>query len=271
MRRGVALALVAALAGAVLRAHAAEPDEDDLAAGVRALGEDRPADAIARFEAIADRGAVDAAASFDRGLAYALRVKQGAPQPGDLGRAIHGFEEARGLTRDAARAEAAASAVVLLRSEVARRRAAAGDAPYVQPGPPALRLVVRALPEDAWSAFAAVGSLVLTAGLFLRWRATGRTRLAAIALAAGGAGALVVGAGAGWVARDDRRDLVEGVTIADNVRATDDAHAPVVAEAPIAEGTRLEIVGSREGWTRVRLPTQAAWIPSHAILPLARP
>lgn len=270
MRRALAAGVLVALALGPARALAASED-DDLAAGVQALGEDRPDGAIARFEAIADRGAVDATASFDRGLAYALRVKRGTGQPGDLGRAIHGFEEARALTADAARADAAAAAVVLLRSEVARRRAAAGDAPYVQPGPPALRLVVRALPEDAWSVLAAVGSLALTVGMFLRWRASGRPRLAGIALAAGGAGALVVGAGAGWVARDDRRALLEGVTIAENVRATDDAHAPVVAEAPIAEGTRLEIVAVREGWTRVRLPTQAAWIPSQAILPLARP
>ena len=43
---------------------------------------------------------VDAAASYDRGLAYAMRVRIGAEVPGDLGRAAQGFEEARELSRE---------------------------------------------------------------------------------------------------------------------------------------------------------------------------
>jgi hypothetical protein len=140
----------------------------------------------------------------------------------------------------------------------------------VQPGPPALRLLVRALPEDAWTGLAALGSLVLTAGLFARWRASGRVRLGATFASGGAAGVLAIGATAAAVARSDRLHLAEGVIIAENVRATDDAHAPVTGEAPIAEGTRLEVLDAREGWTLVRLPSRAAWIPAQSILPLAK-
>lgn len=244
--------------------------DDDFGLGAAALAAEKPEEAIGRFESLADRGVVDAAASFDRGLAYALRFRK-SPRPGDLGRAIQGFEEARALTADPARERAAAAAIVLLRSEVARRRAAAGDAPYVQPGPPAARLVLRSLPEDAWTVIALLSSLALTAGLFVRWRASGRVRLGGAGVSAAAGGLLALTSLAAWAARDERLTLTEGVTVAENVRATDEGHAPVAAEAPIAEGTRLQILATKDGWTEVQLPNRRAWITSAAILPIVRP
>ncbi|MDF2694931.1 MAG: hypothetical protein K0S65_3314, partial [Labilithrix sp.] len=88
-----------ALASTIGTARADEEtpqEETDPAALFRganeALAAGRPGEAIAKFEALADRGVVDAVVSFDRGLAYAARVRAGGEQPGDLGRAAHGFE-----------------------------------------------------------------------------------------------------------------------------------------------------------------------------------
>src|SRR5262245_40019358 len=92
-----------------------------------ALAGNRPSEAIAKLEALADRGVVDAVVSFDRGLAYAARVRAGAEQAGDLGRAAHGFEEARELTHDTALATDATNALAVVRSEIARRRSRSGE------------------------------------------------------------------------------------------------------------------------------------------------
>src|SRR5262249_7877736 len=88
----------AALALVLLVTPAAAEDREALAnSGVAALRAGRPGDAIETFEALADRGVIDPNMSLDRGLAYALRVKLGSDLPGDLGRAAHGFEEAKDL------------------------------------------------------------------------------------------------------------------------------------------------------------------------------
>ena len=66
-------------------------------AGLQALDDGRPGDAIADFEALGDRGVVDPVVSFNRALAYAARVRGGNALPGDLGRTALGLEEARAL------------------------------------------------------------------------------------------------------------------------------------------------------------------------------
>src|SRR5689334_11264504 len=77
-----------------IAAHADEPqatvEDQDPATIFReandALAGERPSDAITKLESLGDKGVVDAVASFDRGLAYARRVRAGATveQPGDL-------------------------------------------------------------------------------------------------------------------------------------------------------------------------------------------
>lgn len=94
-------------------------------AAAKALEQGKPEIAISELEKLADRGVVDANASFNRGLAYAERVRLGGAQPGDLGRAIHGFEEARRLTTDAAVRASARDAIQVVRAEIARQRARA--------------------------------------------------------------------------------------------------------------------------------------------------
>src|ERR1700690_2497168 len=112
--------IASAIALVLLTASPSPADEADplFASATEALAAGHPADAIADLEGLADRGVVDAAMSFDRGLAYAQRVRIGGEQPGDLGRAAHGFEEARALTRDAKMIEDATAALTTIRAEV---------------------------------------------------------------------------------------------------------------------------------------------------------
>src|SRR5579859_6373417 len=154
-RRNLAALLLAgalALAGGEVRAQVpSQPDDQALfVAATQALKEGRPSDAIASFEALGDRGVVDAAISFDRGLAYAERIRAGGEQPGDLGRAAQGFEEARELSTDKALSEDAGRALALIRAEVARRRSRAGEPVELDEGASLGRTVVQLLPEDAW-------------------------------------------------------------------------------------------------------------------------
>ena len=99
MRPWLGSAVMAALffVGVVARADDAPepaPVEENpsaiFASATAALSAERHAEAIARFEALADRGVVDPVVSYDRGLAYAARVRAKNEQPGDLGRAAHG-------------------------------------------------------------------------------------------------------------------------------------------------------------------------------------
>ena len=132
-------------------ARAAEEADGLFASGVSALNDGRPGDAIAALEALADRGVVDPVASYDRGLAYvrgACRI--GAEVPGDLGRAAHGFEEARDLTHDGKLADDANKALTVVRSEVARRRVRAGQPVEVDPGRSLSRALAGLLSEGTW-------------------------------------------------------------------------------------------------------------------------
>jgi hypothetical protein len=142
------VAMTVAWAGS---ARAAEETDALRGKAAAALVEGRPGEAIDDLEALADRGVLDPRVSFDRGLAYAYRVRAGKEQPGDLGRAAHGFEEARALTEDSRLVDAATGALAVLRAEVARRRAQADDPVEIEHGPPLGRSIAYILPEDAWS------------------------------------------------------------------------------------------------------------------------
>ncbi len=119
----VSVLLLALVTPASARAEAVRAEGFDAAA--KALDQGKPEIAISELEKLADRGVVDANASFNRGLAYAERVRLGGAQPGDLGRAIHGFEEARRLTTDATVRASARDAIQVVRAEIARQRARA--------------------------------------------------------------------------------------------------------------------------------------------------
>ena len=93
--------LGAALGIQLLGTHALAESPDELfRMGANALSEGKFEDAIDEFEAFADQGKPQPDASYNRGLAYLLRVRSGAAKPGDLGRAAAAFEEALSLRPD---------------------------------------------------------------------------------------------------------------------------------------------------------------------------
>jgi hypothetical protein len=258
-------------------------DTDGLfAAGATALAEGRPGDAIADLEALADRGVVDPAASFDRGLAYANRVRVGAEQPGDLGRAAHGFDEAHDLATDPALVKDAARALTIVRTEVARRRARAGDPVELDQGASLGRAIVELLPENVWAVIAAVCSVLLGLGLFVRQRSgtaqdpraamtSRRLRIAATLVCAISGPMLVAAAVLTLGARSERLHLVEGVIVATSARPSDDKGVALAGATPVPEGSRVQIVGERPGWLRIERGSLVAWLPSQTVRTLTRP
>ena len=275
----LSLSLVAfvslALAG-VARPARATPSADDatealFASATKALHEGRAGDAIGAFETLADDGVVDAAASYDRGLAYATRVHIGAEVPGDLGRAAQGFEEARDLSRDPALTQDATGALGVVRGEIARRRLRAGEPVEVDPGRSLARTLAGLLPEGSWSAMAVGLSIALAAGLFARvWGRRPRIRIAGGVVASVAAPALALAVGMTLAARHDRWGLREAVVVAPGARPTDLRGLVVPGATPLPEGARVEIVESRGASTRVRFGAIDAWVSSGSLRELAR-
>jgi hypothetical protein len=266
----LALVLASLVAFASRSARADDPAAL-FASATKALHEGRAGDAIGAFETLADDGVVDAAASYDRGLAYATRVRIGAEVPGDLGRAAHGFEEARDLARDPQLASDAASALVVVRGEIARRRLRAGEPVEVDPGRSLGRTVAGLLPEGTWSAMAVALSVALAAGLFARaWGIRPRIRVAGGVVSGVAAPALAVAIGMTLAARHDRLTLREAVVVASSARPTDLRGLAVPGATALPEGARVEIVESRGPSTRVRFGSIDAWVSSGTLRELSR-
>jgi hypothetical protein len=268
-------ALLLVVMGLVLATTAtAAADDDDaalFASGTRALADGRAADAIGAFEALADRGVVDPVASYDRALAYAARVRLGADVQGDLGKAAQGFEEAIELTRDTHLAEDAALGLTAVRSEIARRRARAGEPVVVDPARSLGRAVGGLLSEDAWGLLALIASLVIGAGLFVRRLArTPRTRVAGGTAAGVATPVLVAAAVMTLAVRSDRLNLHEAVVVTAGARPTDERGLSVPGGTPLPEGARVEVLETRGSVSRVRFGTVEAWVASVALREIAR-
>ena len=276
MKRRVGMVFgVVALALALAAPAIAQSDGETqklFADGVAALKDEKPNEAVASFEALADRGVIDPVASYDRGLAYALRVRANAEQPGDLGRAVHGFEEAIALTRDPQLARDAEQAATLVRSEVSRRKAREGVTVDIEQRTSPWRTLTQALPEDTWAALAIACSFVLGCALFLRWLASqARARAgAAIALAVS-APALVLCAALARSARSDRLNLREAIVVSTGARPSD-AHGIVLPQStPLPEGARVEVLDQSGGFTEFRWGDLRAWVPGATLRALAKP
>jgi hypothetical protein len=241
--------------------------------GTAALQAGHPAQAIADFEALADRGVVDASASYDRGLAYAMRVRIGGEVAGDLGQAAQGFEEARTLASEPGIASDATVALSVIRTEVARRRARAGEPVEIDPGEPALRAASRLMPEDVWLGLAAFASLVVATGLFVWWRSSARrARIAGVVAASVAVLLVAAGATLGQRARADRLHLREAVVIAPSARPSDEQGVAVTGATPLPEAARVEITSDEKGsFTRVRFGSVETWIPTSTLRPIAKP
>jgi hypothetical protein len=247
-------------------------DDAVFSAALAALKDGRTNDAIASFESLGDRGVVDPVVSFDRGVAYAQRVRNGAEQPGDLGRAAHGFEEARELTSDADLARDATQALALVRAEIARRRSQAGDPVEVDQGVPLRRALTRLASDDAWAWGALGAAIVLGASLFVRWLATARrVRIAAAIALSVSSPTLLACTLLSLFARDDRLHLREGVLVSESARMADDRHIVPASAAPLPEAARVRILDGTAGWTKVAWGASTGWIPSQTVRPIAAP
>ncbi len=268
------LSLMIFLAPSWPRTAFAEDESDALfAAGVEGLRDGRVGDAIAALEALADRGVLDAAASYDRGLAYAMRVRIGAELPGDLGNAAHGFEEARDLSRDPKLLEDAGRGLIAVRGEVARRRLRAGQAVEVDVGRSLARALAGLLGEDAWALMALAASAALAMGLFVRWLAGHpRARVGGGVLAGVAAPVLLFVIMMTLTARRDRLSLTEAVVVG-AARPTDEHGVTLPGSTPLPEGARVEVVGppgEARPSVHVRAGTLDAWVSASALRELAR-
>lgn len=238
--------------------------------GARALAEGKPTEAIAAFEALGDHGVVDAVVSYDRALAYAGRVRHGAGEPGDLGRAVHGFEEAKLLSHDAELVRDASLGVDAVRAEIARRRARAGvERAELADGAPLGRALVGLASESAWATSALVFAVLLSVAIVARTMARpGRARVAAstaLALALIGLVGTSVLAGA---AGRQRRELEEGIVVSDTARLLDDRRITMAGRGPLTEGARVRILGEEAGFRRVEVGSVVGLLPAPSVLPL---
>ena len=273
-RRILAIAMLACTAGLfVPRAATGAPSEDDalFQSAVTRLHDGKPGEAIADFEALADHGVVDATVSFDRGLAYVGRVRVGGEQPGDLGQAAHGLVEAKQLTNDRALATEATRALGLVRAEVGRRRARAGEPVEFDPGLALGPSFLRLLPEDVWAAMAVVASLVLGIALFVRRAAEERRSLIAATVTAAIASLLLLlGTTVTFAARHQRLTATPGVIVSAGARPTDE-RGLLLANAPtVPEAADVEILAHRAGWAQIRWGNVVAWIPAGSVRAVAQ-
>lgn len=257
--------LLAILAGSMLLtsalpARAADP----LAEGVTALRDGKADEAVARFEALANAGTVDAHASFDRGLAYAARLVR-EPKPGDFGQAIAAFEEAAALSDGAlhARADHAAD---LVRGELAKKRHREGAKAAFEPAPSLLDRTVELLPELVWFGLGALLCVLSAIAARLpRERGSSRVLIGLAALLA-----LPCLAAAFTMKSRQQREL-RAVLVVESARLLDtETHRPLADYEPLVEGALLRVEPTDGSELRVRAAGVHGVLPRTSVRLLAR-
>lgn len=228
---------------------------------VTALQSGAHQEAIDNLELLSDRGFTNPAVSFDRALAYLARANSPQAKNGDLGQAAAGFEEA--LTQNPNAADAT-TALEHLRKEIARRQARAGGAP-LDARPSLSRAVVGALHENTWFVLAAVGSLLLAAGLALRlWPRAAPAQIAALVMIACGSVVLPLGGGLAYAARAHRLHTSPAVVIAASARLLDSAGMPVapgaLGSAEVGEGARVDVLETKGPLARISWGASDGWV-----------
>lgn len=224
--------------------------------GAEALKRGEHGKAIDAFEALADRGFFHPDASYDRGIAYILRVRAGADRPGDLGRAAAAFEEALLLRPDDHDADAALDRV---RAELTRRRARKSRS-SMDARPTLDRLLVGLASEQAWGLAAILASILFALGLVLQRRPTGRAHVAGSVLAPTAFVALLALVPLTLGARHLRRTARPGVVVVDEVYLADEEGKSRGGD-PIPEAAAVEATERRGGLVRVRWGALTGWIP----------
>jgi len=269
VRRCGPLARAAALVGLVVlaclgTAHADSPatPAPEFGLAVKAIDDGAFGEAIDQLELLADRGFVHPDASFDRAVAYIGRARSPQRQPGDLGRAAAALAETLALRPDDRDAQSALDAV---RQELGRSRARKGGAPLIA-RPRLVRAIVGLLPESAWGALAALGSLSLAWGLALRLllRRTGTEVPGALGIGVGGL-LLCLGGGLGAGARHFRRTSTLAVVVVPEARLLDESGRPLPVrpngEGSVApEGAEMYVTERRGGLDHVEWGTTDGWV-----------
>ncbi|MEZ4443120.1 MAG: tetratricopeptide repeat protein [Polyangiaceae bacterium] len=233
---------------------------DFYAAGLAALEAGRYEDAIAQYEAFADRMPSHPDASYNRGLAYVMRVRNDAEKPGDLGQAAAAFEEALLMRPDDLEAE---NALKLVQGEVARRRSRRGEDAVIA-RPTLDRVVVGLASETTWALAAVVASLMLAAGMVLRRKKEGTGHLAGVILLPLGAALLLVFLPLYLGARHLRLDTQVGVLVTRQAAPVDDRGGRLAVE-PIPEAARLEVGERRGRLLHVRYGSLEGWLPADTV------
>lgn len=264
--KGIASTLFACVGLWCVDARAAESDEELFARASKALAADDADAAVTALESLADRGFVHPDASFDRGIAYALRARGPRAQIGDLGRAAAGFEEARLLRPGDVEAS---SALEQVRGEVSRRRSHRGK-DEIAVGDPPDRLLVELASQRVWAGLALASTIVLSLGLWLRRRPPGPARVTGVLALPLGTLGLLLFAPATWWSGVLAHDRGFGVVVTNEVVLTTARGKRVDAPA-IPEGARLEVGrAGTEGRVRVRWGSYEGWAPATGIRKLAR-
>lgn len=295
IRRALAAMLVAlaalVLTPAALASEIAPADAALAEKAAASLANGEYGAAIDAFEALADRGVLHPDTSYNRGLAYLMRIRARAGKPGDLGRAAAAFEETKRLRPDDEDAE---RALDLVRAEVTRRRARKGT-DSVDQRPTLDRLVTGLVSDRAWTIASVVASCLLALGLVLRrfdrpdasepvagkdakdLRATEPAaaqklasgpahplRVAGSVLVIVGAVLLLVLAPIAWHARTLRLTTRPGVVVTTEAYLTDETGKAAGGD-PIPEAAAVEIGDRKGGLVHVRWGAIEGWLPATSV------
>jgi hypothetical protein len=231
--------------------------------GHAALVEGRYSDAIAELERLSDLGQRDANASFDRGLAYLGRAESGHPRDGDLGQAAAAFREARVLGDTSEETERALEQV---RDAISRQRATRGLDPVVV-RPAIDRALLLLVPESLWAIVAAIASLALAVGLWLRGSDKTSPRALTGQVASYSGGILLVGSVlVSFFAARLRTSEREAVVIATEAPILDasgtrrKSRALDVAASAIPEGASVFVTEQQGRLAQVHWGSTQAWV-----------
>lgn len=262
LRVAAAVALVWALAG-IFPALAQSPSkapEQRFQEATAALSRGEYSAAIDHFEALADTGFAHPDASYNRGLAYVLRVSSRAERPGDLGQAAAAFEESLWMRPSDTAAE---NALDTVRAEVTRRRSRkAKDAVDVRPTLD--RLLVGLGSEQSFGLSAVLASTLLAIGLFLRKKPQGPAHVAGSILAPTALVALLALVPLTWKARDLRLNTRPGVVVATEVYFTDE-NGKALGGDPIPEAASVETQKRTSSLIFVRWGAREGWVPAQGV------
>ncbi len=269
MSRGRILFPLVVLISLFVTGKARADYSEDFAHAVESLKAGRAGAAIAEFESLADRGFVDPHASYDRGLAYVTRVRIGGEEPGDLGRAAHGFEEARELGSSDL-ADDAETALTAVRAEIARRRARSGLRSPVSERPPLGDTIVHLLPIRVAAIASLLSSFLFAIGLIGRFsgRFHGRIRATSTAILLVSGPLLVLGATLASLTVRDRATREEFVIVTSSTYPSNEQGIAIPGLDPLPEGGRVRLLRGRASDIEIEWQGKRVWVQRGALRPL---